>query len=148
MFPRSQRNGEQYLIRAPGQVLTLEDIGLITVGTFDGVPVHLHDVAEIGIGTELRTGAATAEGKETVLATVFMLVISLLYALMYFVTAGILHAQKGEEHASPLDRSDGVLQTWTGPMDRHTVAAQILAVPAGFAFLGVTFFVIRATAGF
>ena len=69
-----ERNGEQYLIRAPGQVLTLEDIGLITVGSFDGVPVHLHDVAEIGIGTELRTGAATAEGKETVLATVFMLV--------------------------------------------------------------------------
>ena len=69
-----ERNGEQYLIRAPGQVLTLEDIGLITVGTFNGVPVHLHDVAEIGIGTELRTGAATAEGKETVLATVFMLV--------------------------------------------------------------------------
>ncbi len=58
-----ERNGEQYLIRAPGQVLTLEDIGLITVGTFDGVPVHLHDVAEIGIGSELRTGAATAEGQ-------------------------------------------------------------------------------------
>ncbi len=69
-----ERNGEQYLIRAPGQVLTLEDIRLITVGTFDGVPVHLHDVAEIAIGSDLRTGAATAEGKETVLATVFMLV--------------------------------------------------------------------------
>ena len=91
-------------------------------------------------------GIAAATGRDT--ATVFMLVISLLYALMYFVTAGILHAQKGEEHASPLDRSDGVLQTWTGPMYRHTVAAQILAVPAGFAFLGVTFFVIRATASF
>ena len=33
-------------------------------------------------------------------------------------------------------------------MDRGTVAAQILAVPAGFAFLGVTFLVIRGTAGF
>ena len=32
----------------------------------------------------------------------------------------------------------------TGPMDRGTVAAQLLAVPAGFAFLGLTFFVIRA----
>src|SRR5215210_1841269 len=69
-----ERNGEQYLIRAPGQVLTLEDIGNITVGSFGGVPVHIHDVAEVTIGTELRTGAATAEGKETVLATVFMLV--------------------------------------------------------------------------
>ena len=69
-----ERNGEQYLIRAPGQVMSLEDIGEITVGTFDGVPIHINDVAEVTIGTELRTGAATAEGKETVLATVFMLV--------------------------------------------------------------------------
>ncbi len=69
-----EKNGEQWLIRAPGQVLTLEDIGLITVGTFDGVPVHLRDVAEISLGSELRTGAATAGGKETVLATVYMLV--------------------------------------------------------------------------
>jgi len=69
-----ERNGEQYLIRAPGQVLDLEDIRNITVGTFEGVPIHIHDVAEVGIGTELRTGAATAGGKETVLGTVFMLV--------------------------------------------------------------------------
>jgi len=69
-----ERNGEQYLIRAPGQVLSLEDIGDITVGSFGGVPIHINDVAEVSIGTELRTGAATAEGKETVLATVFMLV--------------------------------------------------------------------------
>ena len=69
-----ERNGEQYLIRAPGQVLTLEDIGLISVGSFGSVPVHLKDVAEISIGTELRTGAATAEGEETVLSTVYMLV--------------------------------------------------------------------------
>lgn len=69
-----ERNGEQYLIRAPGQVMNLEEIGLITVGSFDGVPIHIDDVAEISIGTELRTGAATAEGKETVLGTVFMLV--------------------------------------------------------------------------
>ncbi len=69
-----ERNGEQYLIRAPGQVLDLEDIRNITVGSFEGVPIHIHDVAEVGIGTELRTGAATAGGKETVLGTVFMLV--------------------------------------------------------------------------
>jgi hypothetical protein len=77
-----------------------------------------------------------------------MLVISGLYMLMFFGTAKLLNAQKGAEHDSPLDRSDGLLDTWTGPMDRRTVAAQILAVPAGFAFLGITFFVVRATAGF
>lgn len=92
----------------------------------------------------LGIGAAT--GRDT--ATIFMLVISALYALIYFGTASVLHAQKGPEHPSPLDRIGGTLDTWTGPMDRSTVAAQILAVPAGFAFLGVTFLVIRSTAGF
>ena len=69
-----ERNGEQYLIRAPGQVQDLEDIRNITVGNHGGVPIHIHDVAEVSIGTELRTGAATAGGQETVLGTVFMLV--------------------------------------------------------------------------
>ena len=69
-----ERNGEQYLIRAPGQVLTVEDVGNITVGSHEGVPIHIRDVAEVGIGTELRTGAATADSKEVVLGTVFMLV--------------------------------------------------------------------------
>ncbi len=91
-------------------------------------------------------GIAAATGRDT--ATVMMIVISTFYIVMFFGTVGTLHAQKGGERASPLDRSDGVLQTWTGPMDNRTVAAQILAVPAGFAFLGVTFFVVRATAGF
>ncbi|MFK5920634.1 MAG: CusA/CzcA family heavy metal efflux RND transporter [Verrucomicrobiota bacterium] len=69
-----ERNGEQYLIRAVGQVLGLEDIRRITVGSYDGVPVHIEDVADVQIGTELRTGAATAGGEEVVLGTVFMLV--------------------------------------------------------------------------
>ncbi len=69
-----ERNGEQYLIRAPGQVLTLEDIGRIVVGSFNGIPVYISDVADVQIGTELRTGAATADGKQVVLGTVFMLV--------------------------------------------------------------------------
>lgn len=87
-------------------------------------------------------GIGAATGRDT--ATIFALVISLLYMLMYFATAELLHAQKGPEHDSPLDRAGGMLDTWTGPMDRGTVAAQLLAVPAGFAFLGLTFFVIRA----
>ncbi|UNK79049.1 hypothetical protein MNQ96_16120 [Sphingopyxis granuli] len=89
---------------------------------------------------------AAATGRDTV--TVMMLVISLLYMLMFFGTAGLLHKQKGREHDSPLDRAGGLLETWTGPMDTRTVAAQILAVPAGFAFLGIVVFLARASAGF
>lgn len=91
-------------------------------------------------------GIAAATGRDA--ATVMMIVISLFYAIMFFGTVSVLNALKGSEHDSPLDRTGGVLETWTGPMDSGTVAAQILAVPAGFAFLGTVFFVVRATAGF
>ena len=40
----------------------------------EGVPIRVRDVAEVGEGPELRTGAATQNGEEVVLGTVFMLV--------------------------------------------------------------------------
>jgi cobalt-zinc-cadmium resistance protein CzcA len=69
-----EKRGEQYLIRAPGQVKTLEDIGNVILGSAGGVPIRVRDVAEVGIGRELRTGAATDNGREVVLGTVFMLI--------------------------------------------------------------------------
>ncbi|TCS71959.1 cobalt-zinc-cadmium resistance protein CzcA [Sulfuritortus calidifontis] len=69
-----EKRGEQYLIRAPGQVKTLEDIGNVILSSAGGVPIRVRDVAEVGIGRELRTGAATANGREVVLGTVFMLI--------------------------------------------------------------------------
>ncbi len=69
-----ERNGEQYLIRSPGQVSGIEDINNIVVGNRDGVPLHIHDVADVFLGKELRNGAATKNGTEVVLGTVFMLI--------------------------------------------------------------------------
>ena len=68
-----ERSGEQYLIRAPGQVKDIEDIKRIVVGTHQGTPVYLSAVADVIFGNELRTGAATEDGKEVVLGTVLML---------------------------------------------------------------------------
>ncbi len=69
-----ERFGTQYLLRSPGQLVELEDIGGISVAIRDDVPVRLADVAEVTIGTELRDGAATQDGREVVLGTVFMLI--------------------------------------------------------------------------
>ncbi|MEA1151589.1 efflux RND transporter permease subunit, partial [Klebsiella pneumoniae] len=66
--------GEQLLIRAPGQVKDMDDIRGIIVSNVDGVPIRIRDVAEVGLGKELRTGAATENGREVVLGTVFMLI--------------------------------------------------------------------------
>jgi heavy metal efflux system protein len=68
-----EKSGEQYLIRAPGQVQNLEQIRQIVVGTLRGTPIFLGTVAEVSFGSELRTGAATEDGREVVLGTVFML---------------------------------------------------------------------------
>jgi cobalt-zinc-cadmium resistance protein CzcA len=69
-----ERRGEQYLIRAPGQVASIDDIGNIVLANVKGVPIRVRDVAEVDIGQELRTGAATENGREVVLGTVFMLI--------------------------------------------------------------------------
>ena len=69
-----EKRGEQYLIRAPGQVKSAEDIGNVILGNANGIPLRVQDVAEVGIGRELRTGAATDNGREVVLGTVFMLI--------------------------------------------------------------------------
>ncbi|MGV8942397.1 MAG: efflux RND transporter permease subunit [Lysobacter sp.] len=68
-----ERSGEQYLIRVPGQVADAEGIEQIVVATRDGLPLRMSDVADVGEGTELRSGAATKDGQEVVLGTVIML---------------------------------------------------------------------------
>ncbi len=66
--------GEQYLVRVPGQVASIAEIENIIIGNTDGIPIRVRDVAKVALGKELRTGAATRDGKEVVLGTVFMLV--------------------------------------------------------------------------
>jgi cobalt-zinc-cadmium resistance protein CzcA len=68
-----EHKGEQYLIRATGLVRTVEDIQNIVIGSHDGVPIYVKDVAAVGLGKELRTGAATENGKEAVIGTAIML---------------------------------------------------------------------------
>lgn len=68
-----EKSGEQYLIRVPGQVKDMVDINNIVVSAKEGVPVRVSDVAEVMIGKEARSGAATENSQEVVLGTVFML---------------------------------------------------------------------------
>ena len=67
-------NGAQWLMRVPGQAQDLSDLENIVVATQDGVPLRVSDVAEVSVGRELRAGAATQNGREVVMSTVFMLI--------------------------------------------------------------------------
>ena len=70
----TERSGEQYLIRMPGQISDAAGLRQVVVAMRDGLPLRISDVAEVGEGSELRTGAATKDGREVVLGTVFMLI--------------------------------------------------------------------------
>ena len=69
-----EKSGEQNLVRVPGQIANLQDIGEIILGSRQGVPVRIKDVADVLIGKELRSGAATQNGEEVVVGTAHMLI--------------------------------------------------------------------------
>ena len=68
-----ERNGQQFLVRVPAQLANLDAIGNIVLDRREGVPIRVRDVATVGEGKELRTGAATQNGHEVVIGTAFML---------------------------------------------------------------------------
>lgn len=69
-----EKNGMQLLVRVPGQVNQLDELNEVPVKSVDGRVVRLKDVALVTEGKELRSGAATQNGREVVMSTVFMLI--------------------------------------------------------------------------
>lgn len=68
-----ERNGEQYLVRVPGQVKDISDIQNIILAKRNEITIRIKDVSDVKLGSPLRTGAATQNGDEIVLGTVMML---------------------------------------------------------------------------
>jgi cobalt-zinc-cadmium resistance protein CzcA len=69
-----QRGGEQITIRSVGRVQTTEEIANLPIKFGARVtPLLVKDVADIGIGSNFRTGASTLDGEEAVVCWVLML---------------------------------------------------------------------------
>jgi len=69
-----EHNGAQWLMRVPGQAASLDDLSNIVIAQHQGIPIRVKDVATVSLGKELRSGAATQNGREVVMSTVFMLI--------------------------------------------------------------------------
>ncbi len=69
-----EQHGQQILVRSQAQLTDIQDIGNVVISLTNQIPVTVNDVATVVIGKELRTGAATREGKETVIGTAMMLI--------------------------------------------------------------------------
>jgi len=69
-----ERGGEQQLLRGIGLIGSLSDIENIVVATENGTPVRVRDVATVGVGSQVRQGAATHDAKgETVMGMAMLL---------------------------------------------------------------------------
>jgi hypothetical protein len=69
-----ERNGEAYNVRVAGRIRNADEIADVVIGTRNGTPIHIHDVATVGVGGELRTGSASENGEEVVVGTAMMLI--------------------------------------------------------------------------
>ncbi len=134
-----EREGEQYLVRAPGQAASIDDIGNIVVTSIRGIPVRVRDVAEVAIGQELRTGAATENGVEVVLGTVVMLIGENSRAVSKAVDARMLEINrglpKGVKAVTVYDRTV-LVERAIATVRKNLVEGAILVVAVLFFFLG------------
>ncbi len=66
------RADEALLVRLDARLGSIADIEEAVVATREGVPIRIGDVADVEIGGDLRTGAASLNGEEAVVGTVLM----------------------------------------------------------------------------
>jgi cobalt-zinc-cadmium resistance protein CzcA len=104
-----EHKGEAYNVRADGRIASADQIADIVVASRSGVPIHIHDVATVGVGRELRTGSASENGSEAVVGTAQMLVGANSRTVAAAVAAKMEEIQKSLPpgiHAKPvLDRT-------------------------------------------
>ncbi|MGX9721557.1 efflux RND transporter permease subunit [Stenotrophomonas acidaminiphila] len=134
-----ERNGQQFLVRVPGQVADLEQIGNIVLDRREGVPIHVHDVATVADGPELRSGAATQNGHEVVMGTVVMLVGANSRAVAQAAAARLAQAQRslpeGVTVTASYDRTalvDRTIQT----VAKNLLEGALLVIVVLFLLLG------------
>lgn len=134
-----ERSGEQLLIRAPGQVATAADIANIVISNVDGTSIRVSHIADVQIGRELRTGAATENGREVVLGTVFMLIGENSRSVSQAVSAKLEQINRslpdGVVAIAVYDRTD-LVDKAIATVKKNLIEGAILVIAILFLFLG------------
>ncbi|EPM47792.1 cation efflux family protein [Pseudomonas syringae pv. actinidiae ICMP 19073] len=134
-----ERGGEQLLIRAPGQLGTVDYIANIVIANVQGTPIRISSVAEVGIGKEMRSGAATENGREVVLGTVFMLIGENSRTVSQAVAAKLADINRtlpeGVEAVTVYDRTN-LVEKAIATVKKNLIEGAILVIVILFLFLG------------
>lgn len=134
-----ERNGEQLLVRVPGELEGLDDLRQVVVAVRGGVPVTIGDLAEVTIGPPLRTGAAQLGGEETVLSTAFMLIGENSRVVAQRVADRLAEIRKqlpaGVQALTVYDRTQLVEKT-VATVQKNLLEGAVLVIVVLFAMLG------------
>jgi cobalt-zinc-cadmium resistance protein CzcA len=132
--------GESLLVQGRGLVTSASDIASMVVASVDGTPIHIHDVAAVREGHEIRRGAVTYQGRgEAVLGLGFMLMGENSRELTRKLEARLAGVQRslpdGAQLTEVYSRThlvDQVLRT----VRNNLLEGALLVVAVLFAFLG------------
>ena len=134
-----ERGGEAFLVRADARVRSLDDIGTSVIATRGGVPVMVRDVANVRVGGELRTGAASENGREVVIGTALMLV----GGNSRTVSATVAKKIEGVRSALPpgielqiIYNRSKLVDATIGTVEKNLIEGALLVIAALFFLLG------------
>jgi len=134
-----EHNGAQWLLRLRGQARGLEDIRNIVVRVTEGSPILVRDIASVELGRELRGGAATQNGQEVVMSTIFMLIGENSRDVASRVSAKLKEIQvtlpEGVVATEVYNRTDLVNKT-LGTVTTNLLEGALLVILVLFLFLG------------
>jgi len=134
-----EQNGQQLTVRVPGTLNNIEAIQNVSIANKNGFPIRVADVATVSIGHDLRTGAATYNGEETVLGIAMMMMGENSRSVAQAVNAKLQQVQqslpKGVMIETVYDRTslvDRAIRT----VQKNLVESAILVIVILFLFLG------------
>jgi heavy metal efflux system protein len=134
-----EENGQQLTVRVPGTLNTLTDIENINISTKQGYPIRVGDIAKVSIGHDLRTGAATYNGEETVLGIAMMAMGENSRTVAQAVDAKIQQVQQslpqGVTIETVYDRTS-LVERAIQTVQKNLVEGAILVIVVLFLFLG------------
>ncbi|MDK2768007.1 efflux RND transporter permease subunit [Sphingomonas sp.] len=134
-----ERSGAQYVIRVPGQATGQVDLSGIIVSYRQGTPVRIADVADVTIGSEIRQGAATKDGREVVLGTIYMLVGENARNVSVAVAERLETVNKslpsGVQAVTMYDRSK-LVEATIGTVEKNLAEGALLVIVVLFLLLG------------
>ncbi|KAF1026762.1 MAG: Cobalt-zinc-cadmium resistance protein CzcA [Acinetobacter bereziniae] len=134
-----ETNGQQLTVRVPRMLSSIEDIQNVSIGTKNGFPIRVADVATVAIGHDLRTGGATYNSEETVLGIAMMMMGENSRTVARAVDAKVKEVQqslpKGIVIETVYDRTD-LVERAIKTVQKNLVEGAILVIVILFLFLG------------